>query len=105
MFKIYMGVPEMKDFWETLKKRVKAQEAGKSEVRLYKKLGKVVNVVGLTIESLGPDAKLADLCQIMPEDETEELVIMPVTTTSTGTLLLVPLNNLVLHKKILLYFQ
>ena len=42
MFKIYMGVPEMKDFWESLKKRVKAQEAGKSEVRLYKKLGKAL---------------------------------------------------------------
>ncbi|MBQ0042258.1 MAG: flagellar protein export ATPase FliI [Lachnospiraceae bacterium] len=30
----------------------------------YKKLGKVVNVVGLTIESAGPDAKLGDLCHI-----------------------------------------
>ena len=34
----------------------------------YRKLGKVVNVVGLTIESNGPDAKLADMCQIIPED-------------------------------------
>lgn len=33
----------------------------------YKKLGKVVNVVGLTIESAGPDAKLGDLCHIYPE--------------------------------------
>ena len=32
----------------------------------YKKLGKVVNVVGLTIESAGPDAKLGDLCHIYP---------------------------------------
>lgn len=31
-----------------------------------KKLGKVVNVVGLTIESAGPDAKLGDLCKILP---------------------------------------
>ena len=28
----------------------------------FKKLGKVENVVGLTIESAGPDAKLGDLC-------------------------------------------
>lgn len=33
----------------------------------YKKLGKVLNVVGLTIESAGPDAKLGDLCLIYPE--------------------------------------
>ncbi len=33
----------------------------------YRKLGKVVNVVGLTIESAGPDAKLGDLCRILPE--------------------------------------
>ena len=30
------------------------------------KLGKVVNVVGLSIESAGPDAKLGDLCLIHP---------------------------------------
>lgn len=30
----------------------------------FKRLGKVVNVVGLTIESAGPDAKLGDLCRI-----------------------------------------
>lgn len=35
----------------------------------YKKKGKVVNVVGLTIESAGPDAKLGDICQITPEGE------------------------------------
>ena len=29
------------------------------------KLGKVVKVVGLTIESIGPAAKLNDLCQII----------------------------------------
>ena len=34
----------------------------------FKKLGKVVNVVGLTIESEGPDARLADICSIQPAD-------------------------------------
>lgn len=32
----------------------------------YRKKGKVVNVVGLTIESFGPDARLGDICEIIP---------------------------------------
>ncbi len=32
----------------------------------FRKLGKVVNVVGLTIESAGPDARLGDVCRIIP---------------------------------------
>lgn len=39
------------------------------EDTFYRKLGKVVNVVGLTIESAGPDAKLGDLCRILPDGE------------------------------------
>ena len=35
----------------------------------FKKMGKVVNVVGLTIESAGPDAKLGDLCRIIPKSD------------------------------------
>ncbi|MCM1111799.1 MAG: flagellar protein export ATPase FliI [Muribaculum sp.] len=31
-------------------------------------MGKVVNIVGLTIESAGPDAKLGDLCRILPDE-------------------------------------
>ena len=33
---------------------------------LFKVRGKVVNVVGLTIESAGPSAKLGDICRIFP---------------------------------------
>ena len=33
---------------------------------LFKVSGKVVNVVGLTIESAGPAAKLGDICMIYP---------------------------------------
>ncbi len=36
------------------------------EEPLFKKLGKVVNVIGLTIESAGPDARLGDICKIYP---------------------------------------
>ena len=35
----------------------------------FHKLGKVVNVVGLTIESAGPDARLGDICEIYSGDE------------------------------------
>ena len=42
----------------------------------FRKLGKVVNVVGLTIESAGPDAKLGDLCRILPEGDEELAPIM-----------------------------
>ena len=34
----------------------------------YRKFGRVMNVVGLTIESAGPEAKLGDVCEIWPED-------------------------------------
>ncbi len=32
-------------------------------------MGKVVNVVGLTIESAGPDAKIGDICRIYPGED------------------------------------
>ena len=34
-----------------------------TEKTYFKQLGKVVKIVGLTIESVGPDAKINDLCQ------------------------------------------
>jgi len=37
-----------------------------ADENFFIKLGKVVNVVGLTIESVGPEAKLGDLCLIQP---------------------------------------
>ena len=33
---------------------------------LFKLKGKVINVIGLTIESAGPAAKLGDICMIYP---------------------------------------
>ncbi|MBE5907494.1 MAG: flagellar protein export ATPase FliI [Lachnospiraceae bacterium] len=36
----------------------------------FNHLGKVTKVVGLTIESVGPDAKLNDLCEIIVDDDT-----------------------------------
>lgn len=42
----------------------------------FRKLGKVVNVVGLTIESAGPDARLGDVCRIIPNGKEEAAPIM-----------------------------
>lgn len=39
-----------------------------------KKLGKVVKVVGLTIESIGPETKLNDLCRIVSKDKKQEVM-------------------------------
>ncbi|MBD5449435.1 MAG: flagellar protein export ATPase FliI [Lachnospiraceae bacterium] len=35
----------------------------------FKRMGRVENVVGLTIESAGPESRLGDLCRIYPADE------------------------------------
>lgn len=39
------------------------------EGTFYKNKGRVENVVGLTIESAGPEARLGDLCMIFPADK------------------------------------
>ena len=46
-----------------------------TEKSFYKKLGKVTKIVGLTIESVGPDAKLNDLCRIYSADNSQELYL------------------------------
>lgn len=52
--------------------------------------GKVVNVVGLTIESAGPDAKLGDICKIYPQTEDAEPVMAEVVGFREGKNLLMP---------------
>ncbi|MDD5829158.1 MAG: flagellar protein export ATPase FliI [Lachnospira sp.] len=44
-----------------------------TEKSFYEKLGKVTKIVGLTIESIGPDAKLNDLCKIYSADKSQVL--------------------------------
>ena len=41
----------------------------------YKSYGKVVKVVGLTIESVGPKARMGDLCKIYPNEMEEEYAV------------------------------
>lgn len=45
MFNIRLGIPEMKEFWNSLKKKVKEKTASKDEVLLYQKLGKAMRLL------------------------------------------------------------
>ncbi len=59
----------------------------------YRKLGKVLNVVGLTIESAGPDARLADICYIHPEGSNGPGIMAEVVGFKEGRTLLMPYEN------------
>ncbi len=64
------------------------------EETFYRKLGKVVNVVGLTIESAGPDAKLGDVCRILQGSERKHDPIMAeVVGFKAGRTLLQPYDS------------
>ncbi|MBD5529418.1 MAG: flagellar protein export ATPase FliI [Lachnospiraceae bacterium] len=63
------------------------------EQTFFRKLGKVVNVVGLTIESMGPDARLGDVCRIVPDTEAAEPVMAEVVGFRDKRTLLMPLDQ------------
>lgn len=56
----------------------------------FKRLGKVVGVVGLTIESAGPDAKLGDLCRIYKSGREGDYISAEVVGFKDGGTLLMP---------------
>lgn len=59
----------------------------------FTRLGKVVKVVGLTIESIGPDARLNDLCRIYIDRERDEYVMAEVVGFKDNRLLLMPYDS------------
>lgn len=59
----------------------------------FTRLGKVVKVVGLTIESIGPDARLKDLCRIYIDRERDEYVMAEVVGFKDNRLLLMPYDS------------
>ncbi|MCM1493336.1 MAG: flagellar protein export ATPase FliI [Muribaculaceae bacterium] len=59
----------------------------------YKCYGKVAKVVGLTIESIGPEARLGDLCRIYPYQDSEENVIAEVVGFRDSQLILMPIDS------------
>lgn len=58
----------------------------------YQKLGKVSKIVGLTIESIGPDAKLNDLCKIYSPDKSQTM-FAEVVGFKDSRVLLMPFEN------------
>lgn len=58
-----------------------------------KKYGKVSKIVGLTIESIGPEAKLNDLCRIISNDPETPDVMAEVVGFKEKRLLLMPFEN------------
>lgn len=61
--------------------------------RFYKSYGKVAKVVGLTIESVGPEARLNDLCRIYLDKEKTTSVMAEVVGFQDMRLILMPLDN------------
>ena len=56
----------------------------------FKSMGRVENVVGLTIESIGPEAKLGDLCKVFPVDKELPPIMSEVVGFKSGKTLLMP---------------
>ena len=63
------------------------------EKTYFNRLGKVVKIVGLTIESVGPDGKLNDLCRIVIDREKDHAVMAEVVGFRDKRLLLMPFEN------------
>jgi flagellum-specific ATP synthase len=59
----------------------------------FDRLGKVVKIVGLTIESIGPDAKLNDLCRIIIDKNKNISVMAEVVGIRDNRLLLMPYES------------
>lgn len=59
----------------------------------YKCFGKVVKVVGLTIESIGPKARLNDLCKIYLGKDRVDYVMAEVVGFKDSNLILMPFDN------------
>lgn len=72
-----------------------AKYANLTEDSFFKIRGKVVNVVGLTIETAGPSAKLGDICMVYPsvKDSTAHPALAEVVGFKAGRNLLMPYQD------------
>ena len=59
----------------------------------YKSYGKVSTVVGLTVESLGPKARLNDLCKIYVDKNMSNYVMAEVVGFQDSKLILMPVDS------------
>ena len=62
--------------------------------RFYRFKGRVINVVGLTIESAGPDARIGDICVIYPGSESTVKVLAEVVGFRDGKNILMPYEKM-----------
>lgn len=58
--------------------------------KFFNKLGRVVNVVGLTVESSGPDATLGDICRIYTDNLKSDYIVAEVVGFKDNKTLLMP---------------
>ena len=65
-----------------------------TEKTYFKQLGKVVKIVGLTIESVGPDAKINDLCRIVIDQSKGIYTMAEVVGFRDKRLLLMPFEGI-----------
>lgn len=65
-----------------------------TEKSYIKCLGKVVKIVGLTIESMGPDANLGDVCKIISKEDSNIWVLAEVVGFRDHRVLLMPYDNI-----------
>lgn len=72
-----------------------AKYANLTEDSFFKISGKVVNIVGLTIETAGPSAKLGDICMVYPsvKDSTAHPALAEVVGFKAGRNLLMPYQD------------
>ena len=59
----------------------------------YKCFGKVAKVVGLTIESIGPEARLSDMCKIFLDKSRTEYVMAEVVGFHNSNIILMPFDS------------
>ncbi len=64
-----------------------------AEESFFARKGKIVNVVGLTIESMGPDARLGDVCYVYPDDSTAKPIMTEVVGFKEGKTQLMPYGS------------
>ena len=59
----------------------------------YKKMGRVSKVIGRTVESIGPDAKLNDVCKILLRDKPGQHINAEVVGFKDNRIVLMPFEN------------
>lgn len=60
----------------------------------FNRNGKVTKIVGLTIESMGPQAKMNDLCRIIVDPEENKFIMAEVVGFRDSSVLLMPLDEI-----------